>query len=278
MQGFVKDYKTNAAIEDVTVILYAAGTRTITTDENGYWYFDNVRADDSVAGGAVVYTLTAPDADEDDSADYLPMMGTALIDETVGANTDEYGQTNSLTLVNDWMVQTATVSGFVTDSTSGQGINGATVVILDFIAGAPLWAPGQSNANVDSATLTATTAARTEGGDGYYSFTSVPAVNGIALANFGAYASGYEYNSATGGDATGSLNLQYGSSAIVDFQLNPVDNALGLVVASVTTATDTTTNMMILIDATGAAVTALDALVDMNGATQLVLISYLTRQ
>ena len=266
VHGFVRDYKTNAAIEDVTVKLYAAGTRTITTDENGYWYFDNVRADDGAASPSLVYTLTAPDADLDGSADYLPMMGLAALDETVGANTDEYGQTNSLTLVFDWMVTTATVSGFVTDAVTGRGINAATVVILDFIAAAA-WGPGLSNAAVDSATLTTTTAARTEGGDGYYSFTTVPALT-IAAGNLGAYATGYEY--ATPAIDGSALNLQFGSSAIVDFQLDPLDNAMGLVVASVTTATGTTTNMLIMVDATGTPATGAVPKVDMNGATQLV--------
>jgi len=269
VQGFVRDYKTNAAIEDVTVILYAAGARTATTDENGYWYFDNVRAE--TTGTPLVYSLTAPDADEDGSADYLPMMGQTNIVETITAGNTDYGQTNALTLVNDWMVQTASVSGFVTDSTSGQGINGATVVILDFIAGGgPVWAPGNSNASVDSATLTATTAARTEGGDGYYSFTTVPAVNGLVAANFGAYATGYEYAIPGLAIDNSFLNLQFGSSAMVDFQLDPLDNAMGLVVASVSVATDSSVNMLIMQDATGTGATGAVPKVDMNGATQLV--------
>jgi len=258
VQGFIRDYKTNAPIEDVTVTLYAAGTKTTTTDDDGYWYLTNVQAQptSALAANQILYTLTAPVAD----ADYLPMSGVVSLYTVAG------GQNNALATVNDWMVKTATVSGFVTDSATGSGINGATVVILDFIAAAT-WAPGLSNAAVDSQALTTTTAARTEGGDGYYSIPTVPALE-IATNNFGAYATGYEYGSPNI-EASG-INLQFGSSAIVDFQLNPLDNALGLVVASVTTATGTTTNMLIMVDATGTAATGAVPKVDMNGATQLV--------
>lgn len=262
VQGFVRDYKTNAPIENVTVKLFSVGPKTTTTDEDGYWYITGVPAQstDGVGNENLVYTLTGPDVDEDGSADYLGMRGYTLL------FTLDDGQSNALTSVDDWMVQTATVSGFVTDSATGKGVNDATVVILDFVA-AGNWQPGQSNALVDSLSLEATTAARAEGGDGYYSITSVPAM-AIAANNFGAYATGYEYGRANLDD--GGINLQFGSSAIVDFQINPLDNALGLVVASVTTATDTTTDMMIMIDATGNVPAGTIAKVDMNGATQLV--------
>ncbi len=273
LQGFVKDYKTNAPISGVVIALYAgAAPITTTTGADGHWYFSNVRADDDAT--SLVYAISHPDGT------YLPMVGMTNISEVVDGSSAVQGQTNGLTTVLDYMVSTVTVTGFVQDAGTGLGINGASVFVAGFgtnlTTGGNQFTPtgGTASVSIDSTTLTATTAARTEGGDGYYTIAGVPALNIFTLGNFGAYASGYEYNIATD---SSSLNLQYATTARVDFDLSVVDNTLGLVSAQITPVSDLAAqNIMIMRDATGAATNLDIAKIDMynssttGGVSQLV--------
>jgi hypothetical protein len=198
------------------------------------------------------------------------MSGMASIEEVLdgGDTSTSLPQTNGLSTVVDWMVKTSSVTGFVTDQKTGKGINGATVVVNDHIV--TKWKPGLSNAyvNVTTADLTATTAARTEGGDGYYTITGLPALV-LDKTNFGAYATGYEYTHPSNDES--KLDLQYGATAKVDFALSAVDNKLGVVVANVTTTSGGIANdLMILLDASGEVPHGSIANVDVKDANQFV--------
>ncbi len=269
VQGFVIDAVTNAPVANVTVKLFAAGVQTTRTDANGYWYFVGVPANEEAA--SLVYTLAAPDADGNGTADYLPMRGTALLDEDVGEtslNEDGLAQNNSLTTVFDYAVKPVTLTGFVTDLATGEGINGATVVLDLSGTFNTVNAVGDANSNASidvAAQYTATTADHaTSGAAGAYTLT-VPAAT-IPAAALGAYADGYEYGAV--GDNS-SLNLHYVSTAVVDFQLNPIDNNVGLVLAQADLGAGGQ-DLAILLDASGANPGGPVPVLDLNGATQLV--------
>jgi len=261
VQGFVRDHATNVPIANATVRLYATGERVTTTNARGYWYFADVQADDGDMGNTVFYSITAPTA----SPDYLEMMGQVDLNEQVGySNGTNVGQTNSLITVNDYMVKTATITGFVTDGATGKGINGASV-ILNLSTGSQL-RPSGSNAFIMVAPqyLATTTTSTASGAAGAYQM-SVPALY-LNSGYFGAYASGYEYG--TMADVS-DLNLQYASSAVADYRLTPVDTNLGLVVAQVTVAS-TGKDLLILRDASGSAPGGATPNIDLSGATQMM--------
>ena len=270
VQGFVRDHATNAPLAGVTVTLFAGGTRTATTDSYGYWYFNGVAAEATVGttngcqNGCINYYVKAPAPATAGAQNYLDMMGEVYLPEKAAST--------SLITVVDYMVKTATVSGYVTDAATGLGLNGATVVLNTSDQFLKITPQGSNAAVMLPAQFTATTADQaTSGAAGWYSL-QVPALwLNLGAGQIGAYASGYEYSTAS--DA-GNLNLQFASAAVVDFRLPPVDNNLGLVAANVSLVSGSSNRMQILRDAAGNppanSTVEFAPDIDFSGATQMV--------